>query len=69
MDQENAEVIILRLKEVKRRTGLATSTIYHMMNAGTFPRNKKLGERSVGWRSSDIENWISLKMGGSPDVR
>lgn len=50
---------IYRLAEVKRRTGLATSTIYYRMGRGTFPRPIPLGEGSaVGWISEEIDNFI-----------
>jgi len=50
---------ILRLPEVKNRTGLSRSTIYLRLNNGSFPRPIKLGERSVGWLESDINDWIT----------
>ena len=50
---------ILRLPQVRRVTGLSTTTIYQLMNDGQFPRPLKLSARSVGWRSSDIEAWLS----------
>lgn len=54
-------VKILRLPEVRKQTGLSKSSIYSMMYKGLFPRNVKLGERAVGWRSDDIEQWINLR--------
>ena len=49
---------ILRLNEVKARTGLARSTIYDRIKAGEFPAQVSLGTRAVGWLESDIEAWI-----------
>ena len=49
---------ILKLKEVMNKTGLSKSTIYKWIDAGKFPAPKQLGERSVGWISTDIDNWI-----------
>lgn len=49
---------ILRLPEVKQRTGLSKSTIYLRMNEGEFPKTIPLGPRSVGWLQSEIDNWI-----------
>jgi prophage regulatory protein len=40
-------------------TGLATSTLYAKMQAGEFPRPIKLGRRAVGWKSNDVELWIT----------
>ena len=50
---------ILRLSDVKARTGLARSTIYDRIKAGSFPAQVSLGARAVGWLESDIEAWIS----------
>jgi prophage regulatory protein len=49
---------ILRLPEVKSRTGLSRSTIYLMMAEGAFPSSISLGARAVGWLESEIENWL-----------
>ena len=50
---------IIRLPEVKQRTGLSRSTIYLRMSKGLFPKSISLGERAVGWVESDIELWVS----------
>lgn len=49
---------ILRLKDVINQTGLSRSSIYAFMQKGKFPLPIKLGERAVGWRESDIDQWI-----------
>jgi len=53
---------INRLPDVKARTGLSRASIYKMMNEGKFPASLKLGERAVGWRSSDIDAWIASRV-------
>ena len=52
-------LVILRLSDVKARTGLARSTIYDRIKTGSFPAQVSLGARAVGWLESDIEAWIS----------
>ncbi|MGA7744516.1 MAG: AlpA family phage regulatory protein [Polyangia bacterium] len=47
---------------MKARTGLARSTIYEMIREGTFPAQVRLGIRAVGWRASDVENWIAERV-------
>ncbi|MBT5559412.1 MAG: AlpA family phage regulatory protein [Proteobacteria bacterium] len=49
---------ILRRKDVETMIGLSRSTIYKLMSQGTFPKAIHLGPRAVGWRISDIEDWI-----------
>lgn len=53
---------ILRLPKVLERTGLARTTIYDGIKAGTFPRPVKLGVRAVGWVEADIDAWVSARV-------
>lgn len=50
---------IWRRPKVLEATGIATSTLYAAMKAGTFPKPIRLGPNSVGWRRSAIEAWIA----------
>ena len=54
----NRTLRVLRLRDVRARTGQATSTIYAAMAAGKFPRPIPLGERAVGWLEAEIDSWI-----------
>ena len=45
----------LKLPEVRIRTGKSRSAIYEGVNNGTFPKQVKIGPRSVGWIESEIE--------------
>ncbi len=49
---------ILRRPQVLRRIGLGKSTLYRMLDGGTFPRPVKLGLHAVGWREDEIEDWL-----------
>lgn len=49
---------IIRLPEVKQRTGLSRSSIYAYIKVGTFPKQCRIGVRSAGWLESDIDGWI-----------
>jgi prophage regulatory protein len=53
---------ILRLREVKARTGRCTSSIYADMRAGTFPRTVPLGGAARGWLESEIDDWIRTRV-------
>ena len=47
---------LLRLPEVRNRTGKSRSAIYQGVNDGTFPKPVKLGgPRAVGWIEAEIE--------------
>lgn len=52
---------VLRLAEVREKTGLARSTIYKFIDAGLFPRPVSLGGRSVGWIDAEIHEWLQEK--------
>lgn len=53
---------ILRLADVKARTGLSRSTIYLNVGNGTFPHHISLGARCVGWLESEINGWIAARI-------
>ena len=53
---------ILRLGDVKRRTGLSRSTIYVRIAEGDFPRPISLGPRAVGWLDAEIEDWLTRRI-------
>jgi prophage regulatory protein len=49
---------VLRLPQVKARTGKSRSSIYDGVNEGTFPAPIPLGERAVGWLEHEIDAWL-----------
>ena len=49
---------ILRLPEVIKFTGLSRTTLYRRIAGGDFPRPVALGPRAVGFRESDIIEWL-----------
>jgi len=53
---------ILKLNDVKQKTGLGRSSIYKCMAENRFPKQLKLGLRGVGWLESDVEQWIADKV-------
>jgi predicted DNA-binding transcriptional regulator AlpA len=40
---------ILRLPEIKAKTGFNRSTIHALIAKGEFPRSIRIGARAVGW--------------------
>ena len=50
---------ILKLPEVSARVGLRRSAIYDLIAKGRFPRPVRLTNKAVGWRSSEIDQWIA----------
>ena len=62
MPDINTPQILLRLKDVKKQTGLSTSRLYAKMSEGTFPKNIRLGIMSVAWIESEVQKWISERI-------
>jgi prophage regulatory protein len=53
---------LLRLAEVKARSGLSRTTIYNRMDAGTFPPCLRISAGLVAWYESDIDAWVAAPM-------
>jgi prophage regulatory protein len=54
----SAAARVLRLPEVKQRTGLTRDQIAEEEAAGRFPKRLALTLRAVGWLESEISDWI-----------
>ncbi len=52
---------ISRSPEVEKITGLSKVTIWRQERQGQFPRRVRIGRRSVGWFTSEIEAWLQDK--------
>jgi prophage regulatory protein len=50
---------LLRISEVRRRTGLSRATIYRRVEAKTFPPKVRLGPKSVAWYNGDIDAFVA----------
>jgi prophage regulatory protein len=59
---------ILRLPDVKARTGLSRSTIYLRLAEGSFPRPVSLGARSIGFVEAEIDAWVDERIRARPDI-
>lgn len=53
---------LLRLPDVIKKTGFKKSWIYQLISEGKFPRQIKLGDRSVAWLESEIDEWIDKRI-------
>lgn len=50
---------VIRMPEVMQITGLKCSTIYKHSSLGTFPPVVKITGRASGWKTSEINRWLS----------
>lgn len=51
-------ISILRLPDVKARTGLSRSLIYDFIKNERFPKQVNLGGRAVGWVETEVDDWL-----------
>ncbi|WP_340622475.1 helix-turn-helix transcriptional regulator [Xenorhabdus siamensis] len=56
---------LIRLPAVQRRTGYSKAWIYKLISAGEFPKQVKLGSRSIAFVESEIDNWIAQRIAES----
>jgi prophage regulatory protein len=61
----SAEVIFIRLPELKLITGLSKTSIYELIRGGRFPAPVRLGPRAVAWVKSEIRQWASERVKAS----
>ena len=54
---------LLRMKDVRRRTGLSATTVYRRVAAKTFPPKVPIGEGCVGWYESEIDAFVANPAG------
>lgn len=55
----NNDAQILRLKELVELTKLSRSTLLKLVDDHLFPSPIKLSVKAVGWRYSDVLEWIN----------
>jgi len=53
----NDDAVLIRMEEVRRMTGLGNTTIYERIARGEFPRQIKIGTKSVAWVKSEVAEW------------
>lgn len=56
--RSNTEERILRLAEVEALCGLKKSTIRRQELAGKFPKRVQISQRNVGWKLSELREWL-----------
>lgn len=54
---------LFTVQEVVKITTLSRTTIYRMLDAGTFPRPIHLSPNRIGWRASVIARWQAERSG------
>ena len=55
----------IKLPPVEQITGMSCSEIYRRIAAGTFPKQIKLGPKSVVWIESEVLAWCDERIAAS----
>lgn len=58
-----AQQRIIRKPEVLAKVGVSDATVRRLELAGRFPKRLRLGPNSVGWLSTEVDEWIERKAG------
>ncbi len=66
-NNEKVSEFILRLPEVKLRSGLSRSTIYSHIKQRLWSKPVLLGARSVGWPASEVLAINSARIAGKSE--
>jgi len=60
MVQDQTTTRILRMRDIRIKTGLSQSTLHDLVARGVFPKPFTLipGGRAVGWLETSVDQWI-----------
>ncbi|WJV53607.1 AlpA family transcriptional regulator [Pectobacteriaceae bacterium CE70] len=64
-----ADITLIRLSGVMKKTSLKKSWIYLLMKQGEFPQAVKIGSRSVAWVESEVNDWIAARVSQRGEVQ
>ncbi len=51
----------LTLAALTVKIGMGKSSIYRMMDSGSFPRPRQVGEVAVRWLESEVDAWMMAR--------
>lgn len=52
---------ILRIPELTKLTGLSRVTLWRLERDGNFPRRVQLSQNTVGWKASEVDEWLESR--------
>jgi prophage regulatory protein len=59
---DTAPIRMLRLRQVREKTGMSQSCIYRAMSDAGFPRPARIGARAVAWLESEVDEWLTARL-------
>jgi len=60
-------VQFIRIRRVLEMIGVSRTTLWRMVQAGTFPRPVRITERNRGYDLETVEAWMTARTEGIPD--
>lgn len=52
------DIRVMPLSEVIETTTISRSTLFRMVEEGSFPAPRQIGKRRVGWLSDEVQAWL-----------
>lgn len=62
-------VRFIREPECQKITGLSKATRWRLEREDRFPRKRKISENTVGWLSTDIDEWMKNRIDATPNTK
>jgi predicted DNA-binding transcriptional regulator AlpA len=63
-----SDVRILRTSEVLQTTGLSRTSVWRLERAGKFPARRRITSGAVGWRSDEVQQWVTSRSSVSTEA-
>lgn len=60
---------LIRPRDLAEKLSISLATLYRMKKDGKLPPQVKIHERAVGWKVSDIEEWIDTRKIAEPEIQ
>jgi len=59
--EHSPRAAVVRMRQLIVMLGLSRSSIYRFISLGQFPAPIRLGDKAVGWRVNEIEEWLNAR--------
>jgi prophage regulatory protein len=53
--------LVVRLRDVMKMLSISRSMVYSLVMSSDFPKPIQLGPRAIGWRHSEIMEWLQTR--------